>query len=53
MLWVGLPSDKRSMTGNHVFVGRNLVSWKSNKQSVVARSSAKSEYKAMAHMACK
>ena len=31
-----------------VFVGRNLVSWKSKKQGVASRSSAKSKYRAMA-----
>ena len=31
-----------------VFVEGNLVSWKSKKQSVVSRSSAKSEYRVMA-----
>ena len=35
-----------------MFVGGNLVSWKSKKQSVVSRSSAKSEYRAMAQSAC-
>ena len=35
-----------------MFVGGNLVSWKSKKQSVVSRSSAESEYKAMALSTC-
>ena len=35
-----------------MFVGRNLVSWKSKKYSVVSRSSAESEYRAMAQSMC-
>ena len=38
----------RFTLGYCVFVGTNLVSWKSKKQSVVFHSSAKSECRAMA-----
>ena len=50
--WAGDHLDRRSVSGFCVFIGGNLVSWKSKKQNVVARSSAEVEYRAMAHTAC-
>jgi hypothetical protein len=46
--WAGNPHDRKSTTGFCIFVGGNLVVWKSKKQSVVARSSTDAEYRAMA-----
>ncbi|XP_048236003.1 secreted RxLR effector protein 161-like [Ricinus communis] len=48
--WIG-SSDRKSNTGFCTFVGRNLVTWKSKKQNVIARSSTEVEYRAMAYAA--
>lgn len=47
--WARNITDWQSTLGYFTFVAGNLVTWRSKKQSVVARSSAKVEYKGMAH----
>ena len=50
--WAGSMTDRRSTTGYCSYVWGNLVTWRSKKQSVVARSSAEAEFRAMAHGIC-
>jgi hypothetical protein len=50
--WVGSLDDRRSISGYYTLVGGNVVTWRSKKQNVVARSSVEAEYRAMAQGVC-
>ena len=46
--WACNVDDKKSVGSYCVYLCNNLISWSSKKQSVIARSSAESEYRALA-----
>jgi hypothetical protein len=46
--YAGSIVDRRLTFGYCTFVGGNLVTWRSKKQNVVARSSSEAEFRAMA-----
>lgn len=50
--WASSLTNRRSTSSYYSFVGRNFVTWRSKKQSVVARSSAEAEFRSMAHGIC-
>ena len=49
---VGSSLDRKSIFGYCSFLGGNLVTWRSKKQSVVARSSVEAKFRVMALEIC-
>ena len=50
--WVGSPSDRKSTSRYCSYIWGNLVTWRSKKQALVARSSAEAEFLALALGIC-
>ncbi|CAL9098819.1 unnamed protein product [Musa textilis] len=50
--WVGSVSDRRSTSRYCIFVGDNLVTWRSKMEAVVARSSVEAEFKEVTQGIC-
>ncbi|KAL0541009.1 hypothetical protein IC582_021036 [Cucumis melo] len=50
--WAGSVIDRKSTSDYYTFVWGNLVTWRSKKQSVVARSTVEAEYRAMSMGIC-
>ena len=50
--WASDVNDRKSTLDYCTLVGENLVTWRSKKQSVVARSSAEAEFLSIAHGFC-
>ena len=46
--WVGDPTNRKSTTGYCFLLGSSLISWRSKKQTHVARSNTEAEYRALA-----
>ncbi|GJW35338.1 ribonuclease H-like domain-containing protein [Tanacetum coccineum] len=48
--WAGCHTTRRSTSGYCIFLGNNILSWSSNHEPMLSRSSAKAEYRGVANV---
>jgi hypothetical protein len=49
--WGSDPDDRKSTSGSCIYLGSNLVSWWSKKQTLVGRFSVEAKYRSLANTA--